>query len=194
MSIVFDVIVLCFPLPAIRELQMTWTRKLQVIAVFWLGIFCCVSSAIRFYFLYSQIRQVTSGQGYRKITTAYIWGTVEPNTSIIAACLPCYAPLFVKGQGISTLLANFGSLFSSGRNKAKATQSSDATWPPGTNDSYEVKESRDVPWDPLHEPLPTHNVDIERGSGWQVENKSLKDVPPNQIKVMRDFTTTDTRA
>ncbi|PHH92135.1 hypothetical protein CDD83_8808 [Cordyceps sp. RAO-2017] len=88
MSIVFDVIVLCFPFPVIRKLQLTWARKLQVIAIFWLGIFCCVSSAVRFYFLYSEIEGATADTGpdrYMKPSIAFIWGTVEPNTSIIAA-------------------------------------------------------------------------------------------------------------
>ena len=38
MSIGFDVIVLCFPLPVISKLQMSRKRKTQVTAIFWLGI------------------------------------------------------------------------------------------------------------------------------------------------------------
>lgn len=37
MSIVFDVIVLCFPLPIIRSLQMPTRRKVTVAGIFWLG-------------------------------------------------------------------------------------------------------------------------------------------------------------
>ena len=37
MSIVFDVMVLCFPLPVIRTLHMPTRRKIQIGAVFWLG-------------------------------------------------------------------------------------------------------------------------------------------------------------
>ena len=37
MSMVFDVIVLIFPLPAIRALQMPVRRKIQVAGIFWLG-------------------------------------------------------------------------------------------------------------------------------------------------------------
>ncbi|KAF3063603.1 hypothetical protein GL218_01428 [Daldinia childiae] len=127
MSIVFDVVVLCFPIPVIHKLQMNWTRKLQLLAIFWLGIFCCVSSAVRFYYLHSELRQTvadTSANRYLNMSTAFIWGTIEPNTSIIAACFPCYAPLFAKNRGLSTLLANFGSLFRSSRDsRAKATKS-----------------------------------------------------------------------
>jgi len=37
MSIVFDVIVLCFPLPVIRTLKMPTRRKVQIVGIFWLG-------------------------------------------------------------------------------------------------------------------------------------------------------------
>ena len=37
MSIVFDVIVLSFPIPVIAHLQMPTKRKLGILAIFWLG-------------------------------------------------------------------------------------------------------------------------------------------------------------
>ena len=37
MSLCFDVIVLCFPLPAILRLQMPAARKVHVVLIFWLG-------------------------------------------------------------------------------------------------------------------------------------------------------------
>ncbi|PTB66984.1 hypothetical protein BBK36DRAFT_160704 [Trichoderma citrinoviride] len=129
MSIVFDVIVLLFPIPVIRKLQMDRARKLQVLGIFWLGIFCCISSAVRFYYLYKEISRTIAATGsdrYLNMSAAFIWGTIEPNTSIVAACLPCYAPLFAKVGGLPTLLANFGSLFSSSRgSRAKARNGSD---------------------------------------------------------------------
>lgn len=198
MSIVFDVVVLCFPFPVIFKLQMTWTRKLQVVAIFWLGIFCCVSSAVRFYFLYSEIYAATSsntGPGrYLKTSTAFIWGTVEPNTSIIAACLPCYAPFFAKGQGLPSLLARFGSLFSTGRgNKEKAKQSGDDTFPLESDGSYQLKGTKNRPWERVDVIHSSHNVDIERANSWQVDQEPLKYVHPLQIQVTRDFTRTETR-
>ena len=36
-SIVFDVMVLCFPLPVIKSLQMQTRRKIFVASIFWLG-------------------------------------------------------------------------------------------------------------------------------------------------------------
>ncbi|KUI67227.1 hypothetical protein VM1G_02944 [Cytospora mali] len=196
MSMVFDVIVLCFPLPIIYKLQMTQTRKLQVVAIFWLGIFCCVSSAVRFYYLYSEIYGATALTGpdrYMKTSTAFIWGTVEPNASIIAACLPCYAPFFTKGQGLPSLFAKFGSFFSSGRgNKAKATESSDDTFPLGSDGSYQLREPKNRPWERVDGGYSSHNVDIERGNGWNSDREPLKHVP-FQVKVTKDFTASETR-
>jgi len=37
MSIVFDVMVLCFPLPVIRTLRLPTRRRVQLAGVFWLG-------------------------------------------------------------------------------------------------------------------------------------------------------------
>ncbi|KAI1170443.1 hypothetical protein F4777DRAFT_583897 [Nemania sp. FL0916] len=193
MSIVFDVIVLLFPIPAIRKLQMTWTRKLQVLAIFWLGIFCCVSSGVRFYYLYSEISQTTADTGmsrYLKVSTAFVWGTVEPNTSIIAACVPTYAPLFAKDRGISTLLANFGSLFRSSRGSRKG--SSDLL---GSDGSYQLQKPNAVsgPWERYDGVQLSYNVDVERADSFQADSDPLKHAHPSLIKVTRDFTRTESR-
>lgn len=194
MSIVFDVIVLCFPFPVIRKLQMPWTRKLQVIAIFWLGIFCCVSSIVRFYFLYSEINgaiAVTGPDRYLKTSTAFIWATVEPNTSIIAACLPCYAPFFAKGRWLPSLWASFGGLFSRG-SKAKAKHSGDDTFPLGSDGSDQIQGNKHRPWELISWSPSSHNVDIERANSCQVDQEPLKD-HPFQVKVTQEFTRTESR-
>lgn len=198
MSIVFDVVVLCFPFPVIYGLQMTRTRKLQVIAIFWLGIFCCVASAVRFYFLYSEINEATVDNGpdrYLKTATAFIWGTVEPNVSIIAACLPCYAPYFAKGQGIPSLLAKVGSLFSSVRgSKGDAKHSGDDSLPLGSDGSYQLKKGNtNKPWERMQGNHSSYHVDVERTNDWQVDPEAVRYGSPFQIKVTRDFTATEVR-
>ncbi|KAI2625764.1 hypothetical protein GGR54DRAFT_513330 [Hypoxylon sp. NC1633] len=197
MSIVFDVIVLCFPIPVIRNLQMTWTRKIQVLAIFWLGIFCCVSSAVRFYYLYSELSQTVANTGadrYLKISTAFIWGTIEPNTSIIAACFPCYAPLFAKNRGFPMLLANFGALFRSRRDsRAQAKKSSGLL---DSDDSYPLqKPNAGVPgsWEHYDGAQLSYHVDAERADSFQANLKPLRDVHPSLIEVIRDFTRTESR-
>lgn len=200
MSIAFDVLVLCFPFPVVRTLQMTWTRKLQVIATFWLGIFCCIASAVRFYFLYQSINESTSETGperYLASSTAFIWGTVEPNASIIAACLPCYAPFFAKGQGLSTLLANFGSLFSSRRgSKAKGKPSSDDSLPLDSlleSSSIYPAEAKGRPWVRIEGHNSSQDVDLEGADRWKDRQVASKQSQPFHVKVTRDFTRTETQ-
>ncbi|PLB51304.1 hypothetical protein P170DRAFT_407100 [Aspergillus steynii IBT 23096] len=115
MSMVFDIIVLCFPIPVIYKLQMSGVQKLQVLGIFWLGIFCCVSSAIRFYYIYSDIRKSVANTGpdrYTASTTATTWAIIEPNMSIVAACLPTYANLFGLGQGLRSVIRSVRSFLS----------------------------------------------------------------------------------
>lgn len=37
MSIIFDVVVLCFPLPVIKNLHLITRRKIMIASIFWLG-------------------------------------------------------------------------------------------------------------------------------------------------------------
>ena len=42
----------------------------------------------------------------------FIFMIIEPNCSIIAACLPCYGPLFAKGRSPVSLVRSVRSVFS----------------------------------------------------------------------------------
>ncbi|KAL7928810.1 hypothetical protein V8C35DRAFT_317106 [Trichoderma chlorosporum] len=196
MSLVFDVIVLCFPIPVIRKLQMNSGRKVQVLAIFWLGIFCCISSAVRFYYIFTEISQSVAATGptrYLNVSAAFLWGTIEPNASIIAACLPTYAPLFVKAGGIPTLLANFGSLFSSrGGSRAKVRIGSDVL---ASGDSYQLQKpnSTSGSWERYDGAIPSYNVDVERAKSSQSDQEPLQGAYPSRIKVTTDFTATEDR-
>lgn len=92
-------VILCFPIPVIKSLRINIKRKVSIIGIFWLGGFVCVSATIRFVLLYNSIYRLTDyGENqYSSITTAFIWAEIEPNTSVIAACLPTYGPLFREG-------------------------------------------------------------------------------------------------
>jgi hypothetical protein len=100
LSILFDVIILCYPIPMIKSLRVNTKQKISILGIFWLGGFVCVSAIIRFVFLYNQIYRLTDfGKNtYSSVTLAFIWAEVEPNCSVIAACLPTYGPLFKEGQ------------------------------------------------------------------------------------------------
>jgi hypothetical protein len=98
-SILFDIIILCLPLPVISTLRINTRQKLSVLAIFWLGGFVCISAVVRFIFFYRSAYRLT-GVGYNNyavIADSFIWAEVEPNTSVIAACLPTYGPLFREG-------------------------------------------------------------------------------------------------
>ncbi|KAF2641483.1 hypothetical protein P280DRAFT_507031 [Massarina eburnea CBS 473.64] len=125
MSLAFDVIILLFPVPVIGKLRMDFRRKISVIGIFWLGAFCCVAAAVRLYFLYIGIYKVTSSTSenpYENVTAGFIWAHVEPNCSIIAACLPTYGTLFHSGRSLSSLFGSVRSIFSiSGRSGTNST-------------------------------------------------------------------------
>ena len=101
MSIFFDLAILCFPLPVIRTLKVNTRRKASIMAIFWLGGFVCISAIVRFVLFYRSINGLTDfGENqYSSITSAFIWSEIEPNTSVIAACLPTYGPFF-KENGV----------------------------------------------------------------------------------------------
>ncbi|KAF2273323.1 uncharacterized protein EI97DRAFT_461205 [Westerdykella ornata] len=111
LSILFDVIILCFPIPMIKSLKVTTKEKISILGIFWLGGFVCVSAIIRFVFLYNSIYRLTDfGQNqYSSITVAFIWAEVEPNTSVIAACLPTYRPLFKNGVLLPRMVSSMRS-------------------------------------------------------------------------------------
>lgn len=96
LSIILDIVILCFPIPMIKSLNINIKQKISILGIFWLGAFVCVSAIIRFVYLYKTIFRLTDyGENqYRSITTAFIWAEVEPNTAVIAACLPTFRPLF----------------------------------------------------------------------------------------------------
>ncbi|KAJ5667373.1 hypothetical protein N7507_003237 [Penicillium longicatenatum] len=99
MSLFFDLLVLCIPIPLIHHLQMSTRKKLKVIGIFWLGIFCCFSSAIRLYYI--------PGLSQLKWSPAFTWALIEPNASVIAACLPIFGHLLGEGWRINTFIQNF---------------------------------------------------------------------------------------
>ncbi|TGO70129.1 hypothetical protein BOTNAR_0003g00220 [Botryotinia narcissicola] len=121
MDIFLDVLILCLPLPVIKHLQMTRTRKFQIVGIFWLGIFCVVSASVRMYYAY-QLSFTASKPAVAftplfadDSTSSLIWGQIEPCTSIIAGCLPCLTPSFRGVRSPDSLIRSarsFRSIFS----------------------------------------------------------------------------------
>ncbi|KAI1425235.1 hypothetical protein F5Y12DRAFT_796119 [Xylaria sp. FL1777] len=95
-SILLILAILCYPLPVLFRLRMKKSRKVAIILILWLGLICSVAAAVRVALL-----KENDGKGSRSVDSQIhsqyfdiIFVIIEPNLSIIAACLPCYAPLF----------------------------------------------------------------------------------------------------
>ncbi|KAA6408787.1 MAG: integral membrane [Lasallia pustulata] len=108
MDIALDIATLCLPIPVIKSLHLSTTRKFALAGIFWLGIFCVVSSAVRLYFAYelslAGTARHTSDNHYSYVAVnMLIWSEIEPCASIIAGCLPTFGPLVTGGHSIPNL-------------------------------------------------------------------------------------------
>jgi hypothetical protein len=133
-SIALDVMVLCFPLPVISRLQLQTKKKWAVGVIFWLGSFCVLAAIVRMILLNQSIHMVLDSVSFSQVCTYpsyyytdfpqilisyvvvqwknFVFMILEPNCSIIAACLPCYGPLFKSGKAIESILRSVRSVFS----------------------------------------------------------------------------------
>lgn len=96
----------------IKSLRVNTKQKISILGIFWLGGFVCISAIVRFVYLYNQTYRITNyGENqYSSITVAFIWAEIEPNMSIIAACLPVYGPLFKEGMFFPRLARSLSAL------------------------------------------------------------------------------------
>ncbi|KAK4234570.1 hypothetical protein C8A03DRAFT_37651 [Achaetomium macrosporum] len=112
-SFTLDLLVLCLPIPVIAQLHMKWERKVAVALIFWLGAFCAVAAIVRTVLLNESIRAVTQSNGLvSNQSRQYIFMVLEPNCSILAACLPTYGPLVSGGRAPESLVRSVRSVFS----------------------------------------------------------------------------------
>jgi hypothetical protein len=119
---VLDFLVLFFPLPMIFTLQMPLKRKIGVALVFWLGLFCCIAALVRVVLIHRLHKNIIDAPSlvYTQ-ATQFIFLLTEPHASIIAACLPCYAPLWGVGKDI--FLRSYRSMFSLSSKRSLRSQS-----------------------------------------------------------------------
>lgn len=114
-SIALDVVVLCFPLPVIHKLQLSTKKKWAVSTIFWLGAFCVIAAIVRLVLLNNAIHMVIDSSGFNQVAVQwknFIFMILEPNCSIIAACLPTYGPLFRGAWNLQSILRSVRSVFS----------------------------------------------------------------------------------
>ncbi|KAL4736673.1 hypothetical protein BDV11DRAFT_207414 [Aspergillus similis] len=152
-SIALDFVVLMFPLPVIWRLHMPTRRKIAVALIFWLGalqrsktdfldqLLCrshCPTGA-------SEIISFQGSQRWLYATQSrqFIFMILEPNCSIIAACLPCYGPLVARGRSPESLIRSVRSVFwlrshDSSKWSSMASRTNNST---GTNKVYSPRDS-----------------------------------------------------
>ncbi|KAK7182250.1 hypothetical protein DPSP01_006968 [Paraphaeosphaeria sporulosa] len=117
-----DVATLCLPLPVIKNLHISRTRKFLVAGIFGLGFFSIIASIVRTVY-FRRLMDLTPLQHTFSSTTVYctIWSIIEPCNSLIAACLPALAPLLRKEhRGLPTVIRSMFSMVSlrSGSNRS----------------------------------------------------------------------------
>lgn len=109
LDLFFDIVILLLPLVAIYQLQVSRAQKLSIVALFWLGFVCVISSAMRIYYnyLYTLLGPDTPLEYFScelnpaltleaalltasidVISSTNLWIVIEGNVSIVAACMP----------------------------------------------------------------------------------------------------------
>jgi len=160
MSIFFDLVILCIPIPIIWRLNMKTWNKIAIIGILWLGAFCVVAAALRLYYvdksLFVASNPTTSPEeSYTIVANSIIWVTIEPNTSVIAACLPNYGPFFKTGSGLKTLIDRCAYIFSNASRLIR-TPSDRAARSEGSSErshpnQYELQGAKTSAWMKLDE-------------------------------------------
>lgn len=95
LNIVLDLIVLGLPLKSLWALQLSVARKLTVMAMFSLGIFVTIISAIRMHTFIEFSSSVNFTWDYKDGGT---WSLIELYASIVCACLPALRVLLAMVQ------------------------------------------------------------------------------------------------
>ncbi|CBF83087.1 hypothetical protein AN3257.2 [Aspergillus nidulans FGSC A4] len=192
-SIALDFIVLMFPLPVIWRLHMPTRRKIAVALIFWLGALQvhrpalwlvkrtytdCLDQLLCRGHCPTGASEIVSFPGSHRWLHAtqsrqFIFMILEPNCSIIAACLPCYGPLLARGRAPESLIRSVRSVFtlrsrdnsiwssmasrtnnSTGPNKTSTPRESGsavdlvdygASWSKGRNESYQTARCSSSP-------------------------------------------------
>ena len=71
---------------------------------------CIIAAALRIYYVDASNKRVWQKSGrslYYGATQEFIWAHIEPSCSILAACLPTYAPLFAGNKGLERCMEYF---------------------------------------------------------------------------------------
>lgn len=120
---------------------------------------CCIAAIIRLVYLEKSIRGVlgaeqnicSSNPSYQCLfpvlitlspvlqSRQFVFLIIEPNCSIIAACLPTYGPLFAGGRGLSSIVNSVRSVFS-----LRSTTSSRNRYANASHDGHQAPNKSDT--------------------------------------------------
>jgi len=92
-NILTDFALFLSPMVVLRRLRMPRRQKIGLYFVFGLGLFVCVMSIIRFYYLYFGAE---SGDVTWIVAGVAMWSAIELNVAIVCACLLVMKPLLVR--------------------------------------------------------------------------------------------------
>ncbi|KAK1580371.1 uncharacterized protein LY79DRAFT_304934 [Colletotrichum navitas] len=103
LNMITDIAVLIMPIPHLWKLRLETYKKVALIVTFSLGVFTCVVSALRLYYL--------ANLGYYdiifNIPSALIFSTLEPGVGITLACIPFLRPLLGRSTYSPKGTANY---------------------------------------------------------------------------------------
>ncbi|QKX54095.1 uncharacterized protein TRUGW13939_01178 [Talaromyces rugulosus] len=167
-DITLDTIVLCMPTLVVYRMRMETRKKALVIAIFGLGFFCTITSAIRLYYVtrFFNVSVAVDPDGFADaVTNLDLWSLIEPCASTICVCLPCMGPLVRRDFSPSSLLNSVRAIFSIRSNGsseiAGAAQSESNNQQNDSNATRNCKNNDIV----SEAPVPGYKPDNSRHSG-----------------------------
>ncbi|GAB7344455.1 hypothetical protein MBLNU457_2296t1 [Dothideomycetes sp. NU457] len=93
LNILTDLMIIILPMPVLKSLQVRKRHKIPLMAIFAIGGFVCIISALRLWLLYeAQHNTDLTDMNVRPVT----WSSLEANLAIITSSLPTLKPLLLR--------------------------------------------------------------------------------------------------
>ncbi|KAI0014496.1 hypothetical protein F4779DRAFT_612785 [Xylariaceae sp. FL0662B] len=154
-NIALDIAIIFLPLPELFSLSMSTKKKVQIMAMFAVGLFTTVVSIVR---LYSLIHFGTTSNLTQDYVELGYWSTIEVPVGIICACMPAIRSLFslVLPQVFGTNRGNTSNYASYGPSNKLGSSG-------GAIARINVKKEWSVLTDQTHkgEPVNLHSIERE---------------------------------